>query len=403
MALSDFPSPEELQTQIKKLADAANSYNAAPGPVGLGSRMRMISQAQELIRSLTDPSDMGGVHIAQAMELVAIRTLLHLKAFHSMPPAGSISLTALSQVTGAEEALLERLLRMAVCVGFIRQLENMEYAHTKFSLAYATTPGPGTFFQLVYDEGFLAIDNLHGFLQEKGFKEPVDQRYSPYTWRWGEEGKTVWEVMAQYPERFQAFQTGLAHADATVPLTGFYDFSKLNTDGDRPILVDIGGGNGHSIMRIMEAHPKLPPHKFVLQELKEPAEEARKILPKEVAVMEHDFFTPQTLIGAKAYFLRRVMHDYSDVGCIDILKNIVPAMAYDSVVLLADFCFAARTTPADLPIAAMDIGIFNMGGKERSEEGFKKILEAAGLEFVKLYRSEVGFGAIVEAKRPLPN
>jgi hypothetical protein len=75
-------------------------------------------------------------------------------------------------------------------------------------------------------------------------------------------------------------------------------------------------------------------------------------------------------------------------------------MATDSVVLLADFCFPNKASPADIHVAAMDIGIFNMGGKERSEDGFKKILEAAGLEYVDTYRSEGGFGAIVEGRLP---
>ena len=95
---------------------------------------------------------------------------------------------------------------------------------------------------------------------------------------------------------------------------------------------------------------------------------------------------------------RRVMHDYSDPVCIDMLEQVVPAMGPDSVVLIAEFCFPPQANPADLPIAAMDMAIFNMGGKERSEDGFKQILEAAGLEYVTTHRSEGGFAAIVEAR-----
>ena len=98
--------------------------------------------------------------------------------------------------------------------------------------------------------------------------------------------------------------------------------------------------------------------------------------------------------------LRRVLHDYSDPVCIDILEQIVPAMDPDSVVLIGDFCFPARAGPDELPIAAWDITMLTMGGKERSEDGFKAILEAAGLEYVKTYRAEGEFGAIVEARLP---
>ena len=188
---------------------------------------------------------------------------------------------------------------MTVCTGFLNQLENKEYSHTKFSYAFVPMPGPGAYFQMVYDEGFLMVDDLHLYLEEKGLKEPMDQRYSPYAWKSKQEGNVIWDIMAQNPSRFAAFQAGLAHASATVPLTGYYDFNRLRTDDDRPVLVDLGGGVGHSILRIMEAYPELPARKFILQEMKAIIEESKrqKILPDEVVTMEHDFFTPQPVKG----------------------------------------------------------------------------------------------------------
>ncbi|KAL2431624.1 O-methyltransferase gsfC [Exophiala dermatitidis] len=398
MASSEFPSPEEVQKQIKAISEVAATYDPGKAAHDFVGRTKIISRARELIDSLTDPDDLPLVHIGQAMELVALRSLMHMGVFAQIPSQGSISLSSLSQATKAEESLLERLLRVLVCVGFVRQLENGDYAHTRLSRTYAVMPGPGMYFQFIYDEAGFVLSNFHRYLQEKGYKEPDDQRYSPYTWRAGQEGKTVWEVMAQQPERLQAFQAGIAASSTGIPLTRFYDFSKLKTENDRPVLVDIGGGNGQSILRIMEAHPDIPANRFVLQELKEPAEVAKGILPQGVVIMEHDFFGPQPVEGAKAYMLRRVLHDYSDAVCIDILKQIVPAMASDSVVLVADFVFPDAPSPADLPIAAIDLVVMNMGGKERSEQGFKKILQAAGLDFLATYRSEAGFGAFIEAR-----
>ncbi|KAL2423234.1 O-methyltransferase gsfC [Exophiala dermatitidis] len=399
MASSEFLSPEEVQKQINAISEAAATYDPGKAAHDFVGRTKIISQARELIDSLTDPDDLPLVHIGQAMELVALRSLMHMGVFAQIPSQGSISLSSLSQATKAEESLLERLLRILVCVGFVRQLENGEYAHTRLSRTYAAMPGPGMYFQFIYDEAGFVLSNFHRYLQEKGYKEPDDQRYSPYTWRAGQEGKTVWEVMAQQPERLQAFQAGIAASSTGIPLTRFYDFSKLKTEDDRPVLVDIGGGNGQSILRIMEAHPDIPANRFILQELKEPAEVAKGVLPQGVVIMEHDFFGPQPVKGAKAYMLRRVLHDYSDAMCIDILKQIVPAMASDSVVLIADFVFPDAPSPADLPIAAIDLVVMNMGGKERSEQGFKKILQAAGLEFIATYRSEAGFGAFIVARR----
>lgn len=92
------------------------------------------------------------------------------------------------------------------------------------------------------------------------------------------------------------------------------------------------------------------------------------------------------------------MHDYSDEYCIRILKHLAEAMSADSRVLIADMVLPARVTEADLPAAVMDVCVMTMGGKERTEEGFKFILEAAGLELLKVWKASFGAGALVEAR-----
>jgi hypothetical protein len=61
-----------------------------------------------------------------------------------------------------------------------------------------------------------------------------------------------------------------------------------------------------------------------------------------------------------------------------------------------------RVYEADLPAAAMDNCVMVMGGKERTADGMKKILEEAGLKMVKIWQSREGgaTGNIVEAMLP---
>ena len=41
-----------------------------------------------------------------------------------------------------------------------------------------------------------------------------------------------------------------------MPIVGYYDFSKLKiAEKDRVELVDVGGGQGQSLLQIPEAHP----------------------------------------------------------------------------------------------------------------------------------------------------
>jgi hypothetical protein len=105
--------------------------------------------------------------------------------------------------------------------------------------------------------------------------------------------------MAQNPERLKVFQMGMGNVESSVPIVGFYDFSQLNTTDTRPILVDVGGGAGHSIIQILQTHPELPPEKFILQDLSGPIAHAKasEMLPKDVVKMEHDFWTEQPVKG----------------------------------------------------------------------------------------------------------
>lgn len=176
---SAIASAEDIQGLVASISDVATHYKADPGPNGMEIRLRLINMAKQLMFGLMEPGDAASYHLSNAMEVIAVRTLLDLKIFHSIPPQGSISLKDLAEKTNSEQSLIERLLRMVVCSGFVQQLENLEYAHTKFSLAYTAVPGPGMFFQLVYDESVLMIDNFHMYLREKGRKEPIDQKYSP--------------------------------------------------------------------------------------------------------------------------------------------------------------------------------------------------------------------------------
>lgn len=152
-----------------------------------------------------------------------------------------------------------------------------------------------------YDEVFLQLCRFHLYLKEKGPKEPDSQFTSPFAWTEGQEGKAIWEIMAQHPERFATFQRGLPFYDANLPKTGYYDFGKL-ADGagaDRAVMVDIGCGLGQTMIEIVETNPALKSGKIVLQDLSNVIEAARESgnIPDNFELMAHDFYTPQPVQG----------------------------------------------------------------------------------------------------------
>ena len=96
--------------------------------------------------------------------------------------------------------------------------------------------------------------------------------------------------------------------------------------------------------------------------------------------------------------MRMIMHDYADAVCIDILSHLARAMTPDSRVLICDMVLPQRVGEVDFPAAVLDQAVMTMGGKERTEEGFKSLFAGAGIELVRVWRALGVPGACVEGK-----
>lgn len=96
--------------------------------------------------------------------------------------------------------------------------------------------------------------------------------------------------------------------------------------------------------------------------------------------------------------MRMIMHDYADPVCIKILSHLARAMSPASRVLVCDMVLPQRVGEADFPAAVLDQAVMTMGGKERTERGFRNLFEAAGLELAKVWRVPGVPGGCVEGK-----
>ncbi|KAI1373457.1 S-adenosyl-L-methionine-dependent methyltransferase [Hypoxylon crocopeplum] len=188
--------------------------------------------------------------------------------------------------------------------------------------------------------------------------------------------------------------------------------------GDATV-VDIGGGIGGFPLQLSELYPKL---NFVVQDRAanvaqgEPFWAERNptaLASGKVRLMVHDFFQENPVKDAEVYWLRYILHDWSDDYCIQILSQIRKAMGPKSRLLVADQvmnttlgCEELEAAPEPLlanygayvryshqrDLAMMAI----INGIERTPQQLKKLLGTAGLKIRKIWecRSQVG---IVEA------
>lgn len=102
--------------------------------------------------------------------------------------------------------------------------------------------------------------------------------------------------------------------------------------------------------------------------------------------------------GARAYYLHGVLHDWSDEPAHKILEMQKGAMTQGYSTLLIHDHIAPKalahphTTAYDLTMMVM------VAGQERTEEQWEGLLNSAGYELVKIWRSPLAVQGIIEAK-----
>ena len=171
--------------------------------------------------------------------------------------------------------------------------------------------------------------------------------------------------------------------------------AALEANSSDVIMVDVGGGVGQVTDKVMEENPDLAAHgKFIVQDLGAIVDAAKAKNPKFEA-MEYDFFAPQPVRGARAYHLRRVVHDFPDSKCREIMKNQRSAMSKDSRLLISEAVLTETGVTGFEALA--DISRITFCSMQRSEKQWKALLGSAGFKVVKIWRGQVGAFAVIEA------
>lgn len=95
--------------------------------------------------------------------------------------------------------------------------------------------------------------------------------------------------------------------------------------------------------------------------------------------------------------MRYITHEYSDPEATNLLSQVAKAMDSDSRLSIADSVIPDKLVEDTILAGVMDQLMFCIGGRERTEAGFRAILEPNNLELVTIHRAPTS-GAIVEAK-----
>ena len=232
------------------------------------------------------------------------------------------------------------------------------------------------------------LSKLPEYLADIGFQNPSDAFDGPF--QYAMHTRThYFKWLVSHPRDETAFNTmiGLSRMDGGEEWFEFYPVDKrLRVAGVETLLVDVGGGLGHDVTALKAKFPNIP-GKLIVQDLPHVINQVKN-LTLGIKVMKHDFFSPQPVKGAKAYYLRSVLHEWPDKQVREILANIKAAMNKDSILLINENVLPEANVP--LYPAMLDLSmmaIFSSLGRTQSD--FKELLVSAGFKLLKVWTPKV--------------
>ncbi|KKA24443.1 O-methyltransferase [Rasamsonia emersonii CBS 393.64] len=356
-----------------------------------------------------------------------------------------LEIDQLAAKTGIEASKLARILRCLCSIHIFREIGPGRFANNRISAALVHNEPLRAYVQLFNLDIYNASDQLPKYLlsdqgasydvRETAFQRAVNTTKA--RWDWLAERVSPAQIQPQntpYPGVPDVHNWNLVPgADGLVGRPELENFGLAMVGGgkvtgtahafDYPwadlgeaVVVDVGGRVGGFALQLLPVYPKL---RFIIQDRAEVLEQAqRDIWPREapeavrdgrVTFMVHDFFKPNPVQGAAIYWLRGILHDWSDSYCVQILSALREALSPSSRILICDQVMNTTYGSPDIPSAPSplpanygyyvrychhrDLGLMSIiNGIERTPAEFEALVKQAGLRIIRIWecRSMVG-------------
>ena len=262
-----------------------------------------------------------------------------------MPADGSISYAEIARASGLDEILLRRFIQAAMINRVFSEPELGKVQHTEISRLLKDDPeAMDTVGFLLEDLAPASTKVIEAFKKYPGSGEPNKTGFNIEN----NTSDPFYLELAKVPERSRRFGGGMRFMTRgslydIEHLIKNYDWAAL--DNESGVVVDIGGGHGGVSKALAKATKQM---KLIVQDLPGTVKEGETLLPESlkgrVTFMPHDFFNEQPVKNADVYFFRFILHNWSDGYCIQILRNLIPAMKNGSKVVIYEFLIPEMAT-----------------------------------------------------------
>ncbi|KAI3325423.1 S-adenosyl-L-methionine-dependent methyltransferase [Xylariaceae sp. AK1471] len=295
----------------------------------------------------------------------------------------------LARKTSVNPVLLRRLLRYYQSFGIVSQPGDDQYGANNITRALVSLGGRSAL-PFILTTVVPAINAMPQFLRENKYPKMTDPAHIPWCQGHGT-SDPIFKWINERPEVLKNFMGWMAgQRDGLPTFMSVLDFETefaKGADGSTAVFVDVGGSMGHQCIALRQTYPDLV-GRVILQDLPETIEKVRTSPLsgfEGIDVLAHDFFTPQPLQGARAYYLRNVLHDWPDEKCVEILQKIKPAMTAESRILIDEMILPERDAPWRATQQDFIMGAC-IAAQERSHDEWLALFDRAGLKVERMWK-----------------
>ena len=205
----------------------------------------------------------------------------------------------LAKQCGAEELLVVRVMRVLTAAGIVGEVGPQIYKATAVTQALAQKQSLESMVYMVTEGPARIHAQLPQYFREIGYKCPTDPLDCPFQWTF-KTSQDYFEWVASDSRRAEHFAASMKNmSKAGTPWYEFFPVQEGLLDGadeDSPLIVDVGGGEGHDLKLFLEHYPQAS-GKVVLQDRPNIIEMLRERSLDGVELMSHDFFEKQPVAG----------------------------------------------------------------------------------------------------------
>ncbi|MBP2323066.1 hypothetical protein JOF56_003451 [Kibdelosporangium banguiense] len=201
-------------------------------------------------------------------------------------------------------------------------------------------------------------------------------------------GKHHFDYFAERPEL--GFNKAMASSASIFgQVAEVFDFSSAK------VVVDVAGGNGELLNHILDVRPHVH---GVLFERPDVIGSLRRRERCELVAGDFTTGVPQ---GGDVYLLSRVLHDWDDQQCRQILRQLAGSMPEDAELLIIERLLPEDSSPS--LAFAWDVHMLcNVGGRERTMEHYREMLAEAGFTLAASHELPLDF-ALLQARIAAPH